>query len=364
MSSAFRLSHFSGSVLWVGLAAYVLHQVLHALVVLWHGDAAYFSCQWDCNWYVSIYDKGYATAPVADGGPIDGQANWAFFPLFPLVGGAVHWVTGVPELNAFILASKLLWLPAIWAFLTFQRAYLPDAPLWLGAALLTLNPTSIYANTGYTEPLFLMLACLSLTAIRRDAPVAAGAFGALLTATRAVGVGVGLAFLLYALAKVTRDKTANGGKLLFAGLMIPLGLAAYMVFLHQHTGDAMAFSHIQRAWDREMTNPITNLIAGFDRSRYDRIMTLLACSSFALAAYLAWRGEWGLCLFLIFATAVPLSTGYASMARYVMMQPAYVLAVVMLLHRFRWLVPVVLPVSALGYLWMSVAWQESEYFVI
>lgn len=344
----------------MGLIAFTVHQLLHAIVVLLHGDAPYLFCQYDCNWYVEIFNTGYMLeSNIKD----NGQANWAFFPLFPIIGGTVEWITGTPPHVASILSTKVLWILAIWAFLAFQREYLPASPLWIGAAFLVLNPAAIYANNGYTEPLFLLLSCLSLRAMRQDRPVMAGAFGALLTATRAVGVGVGLAFALYALTQVIRKPDVNAGKLLFAGILIPLGLVSYMIFLHFHVGDALAFSHVQRAWYRELSSPLFHLKSGLGGNLYPFIMALTALTGFIMVGYLAWKGEWGLALFLLFATIIPLSTGTSSMARYVVMQPAFLLAVVMLMYNHRWLRALLVP-STLGYLWMSYAWQESLFFVI
>jgi len=351
---------------WVALIAFLIHQTLHAAVVILHGDAPYFFCQYDCNWYVGIIEFGYMPEANGDAGgsrPESDVANWAFFPLFPIISGTVHWITGTAPQVAVILSAKMLWFLAIWAFLAFQRQYVPEAPLWLGAAVLVLNPAAIYANTGYTEPLFLVIACFSLTAMRQDRPILAGMMGALLSAARAVGVGIGLTFAAYALSQVLRQSDAKAGRLLFAGMLIPLGLAAYMIFLHFHVGDAMAFSHIQRAWDRELSSPLYHLSKGLRGSPYTFIMALTALIGAALAGYLAWKGEGGLALFLLFATAIPLATGTSSLGRYVMMQPAFLLAVVMLMHDHRLLRALLVP-SALSYLWMSYAWQESLFFVI
>ena len=291
------------------------------------------------------------------------SANWAFFPLFPAISGTVQWITGVTTQIALIMSAKVLWLLAIWAFLAFQRQYLPSAPLWLGAAFVALNPGAIYANAGYTEPLFLLLACLSLTAMRQNKPVLAGTVGAMLSATRAVGVGIGLTFAAYALSQVIRGSDVKISKLVFAGLLIPLGLAGYMVFLHFYVGDALAFSHIQRTWDRELSSPLRHIENGLRGSSYSSIMVLTALIGFLLAGYLTVKGELGLALFLLFATAIPLSTGTTSMGRYVIMQPAFLLAVIMLMQNHRWLRALLVP-SALGYLWMSYAWQEALSFVI
>jgi hypothetical protein len=356
----------STSLFRVALIAFLIHQLLHAAVVFLHGGAPYFFCQYDCGWYSSILDMGYmpeATDNVGGTRPQRDAANWAFFPLFPVISGTVRWITGITPQIALIMSAKALWLLAIWAFLAFQRQYLPSAPLWLGAAFVALNPAAIYANAGYTEPLFLLLGCLSLTAMRQNKPVMAGAAGALLSATRAVGVGVGLTFAVYALSQVIRASDAKISKLLFAGLLIPLGLAAYMVFLHFHVGDALAFSHIQRTWDRELSSPLHHIENGLRGNPYSFIMVLTALTGFVLAGYLTVKGELGLALFLFFATVIPLSTGTTSMGRYVVMQPAFLLAVVMLMYNHRWLRALLVP-SALGYLWMSYAWQESLFFVI
>lgn len=353
-------------ILLTGLAAFALHQLLQAAVVWLHAGAPYLFCQYDCNWYAGILAEGYMTAPDGDAGgsqPDQNVANWAFFPLFPLLARGLAALFGLAPPVAVILASKLLWLGAIWAFLIFQRRYLPAAPLWLGAAVLVLNPAAIYANAGYTEPLFLLLACLALAAMRAERPLTAGLLGALLTATRAAGLGLGLAFALHALGRVIRDPAADGGRLILAGLLIPLGFGGYMLFLYLHTGDAMAFSHIQRAWDRSLTNPLTHLMQGLAAPGYPRLMALSALGGLGLSVYLALRGEAGLALFLAFATLLPLATGTSSMGRYVAMQPGFLLALVMLMHRYRWMRLLLLP-GAAGYLAMSHAWQEGAFYVI
>lgn len=46
-------------------------------------------CRWDCGWYRSVIADGYNTA---DFSAVSGQANWAFFPLFPLISRGLIWV--------------------------------------------------------------------------------------------------------------------------------------------------------------------------------------------------------------------------------------------------------------------------------
>ena len=62
-------------------------------------------CQWDCGWYVDIMTRGYAEEPPA---ALSGEANWAFFPAFPVLGGMVAAVLGLPPLVAAVLLNCCL----------------------------------------------------------------------------------------------------------------------------------------------------------------------------------------------------------------------------------------------------------------
>lgn len=345
----------------IGLVFFVTNQVLHGLVVLLHGEAPYLLCHYDCGWYAGIVELGYMAEPSQH--QRGDAANWAFFPLFPLLSSAMSWLTGLEASSSNVLTSKLLLLPAIWAFLMFQQQYAPQIPLWIGGILVALNPASIYANAGYTETLYLFLTCMALIGIRSDRPLLVGIMGALLTATRSVGIGIGLAFVIYTIRKMLTDPDTNVGKYVFAGLTIPLGLASYMIFLHEYVGDALAFSHIQRAWGRQIGNPVIVLMNAVNGDSYGRIMSFFAVAALGIAVYLAVQKELGLALFLAFVTLVPLSTGITSMGRYVMLQPPLLLALGLLISRYRWLYPL-LAIFILAYVAMTYAWLEGYFFVI
>lgn len=46
---------------------------------------------------------------------------------------------------------------------------------------------------------------------------------------------------------------------MLAIFIAPLGLFAYMAYLHWQIGDALAFSHVQRAWGRATGSPLDYL---------------------------------------------------------------------------------------------------------
>jgi hypothetical protein len=125
-------AHAGYTIALIAVAAFLANQLLHALIVYYHGGAPYLFCQYDCNWYAGIVENGYMAAPISQ--PVPGHeqgdvANWAFFPLFPVLSGAFNAVFGTGAHASNIIVSKLLLLPAIWAYLTFQKQYSPESPL-------------------------------------------------------------------------------------------------------------------------------------------------------------------------------------------------------------------------------------------
>jgi hypothetical protein len=43
--------------------------------------------------------------------------------------------------------------------------------------------------------------------------------------------------------------------LMLAVALVPVGISIFAVYLYLHSGDALAFVHIQRAWGRAFANP-------------------------------------------------------------------------------------------------------------
>jgi len=287
-------------------------------------------CQWDCGWYLEFAQKGLDAAPHA--GPRGDAANWAFFPLFPLLTAGLSQLLSIPHVTAgAVLSNTFVAATAAVAHDWFQgrpRSYL------VFCALLFLGPFSFYFATLYTESLALLEAALCFYFLKRRRYVAAGAAAALLSATRSIGV-----FLAFALlAAAWEEHRSEGGRIggfprrllgrpdiLLGVVLAPLGTFAYMAYLYWQVGDALAFSHIQRGWEREFGNPATVLIDAL--SRFDLLLVfvnqnsqfwngLWAVLGLGLAGYLAWRRRLPEAVFSFFGLLVPLSTGILSMPRY------------------------------------------------
>lgn len=243
--------------------------------------------RWDSVWYLTIARDGY-TDPLAP----------AFFPLYPLlvasvgalgpgllVGGML--VSLVSLLIALILLHRL-------AELELGAAY-PQAP-HLTVLATALGPMSFFLTALYSESLFLALSLGAFLSARRGRWAAAGACGALATATRSQGLLLlGALAVLYveqrrgvplALTRSRRRRRPGPSPAPTPAARpgprprrrdaawlaaIPLGLGAYLGWLWLAGLDPLAPFTAQQAWFRHFAGPLSGLrqgaAAAFDGGR-------------------------------------------------------------------------------------------------
>ena len=271
----------------------------------------------DANWYASIVKRGYEERPF----DASRQANWAFFPLHPIL-----WRTAT--LSGLGLALSGVLLANLWLLLALFQTHrwvqiLYDAQTANRAVLaLALFPTSYFLSLPWTESLFLALSASSLLALTRSRFATASAFNALASATRPTGVL--LSVLLWWDGR--KGQRLPSARIWFLAILGVSGLLAFMLLLYLRTGNPLAFSDIQSAWGRNggsltkdlrrwLTEPGT--IARFWSSPWINSSSLL----FGLvgSAWLWRKNHRGLALFAFVSIALPWATGtLVSMGRYVM----------------------------------------------
>jgi hypothetical protein len=329
-------------------------------------------CQWDCGWYMGLIDGGYHLLPPST----SGEANWAFFPLYPLLAASLKKLLALSSLMAGQLVSNAA---ALAAGFVASRILCNTRALIAFCTLLYFGPFSFYFATVYTEALFVFLSLSCFYFLSKRQYLAAGAMAALLSATRSVGVMMTLAIAVTAL----QDHLASGRSirsfpfavlqnppLVLAVLLAPLGLFLYMGYLHIHVGDALAFSHVQRAWDRQIGNPFTVLISalktkdlgGFIRTGdvSVRWMGLWSVLGLVLTVYLAWLRRFSEAIFTLLCILIPLSTHIASMPRYVIGLAPLLIISSQLLASNRILMMIALPMLALSNVFLLVLWQAQK----
>lgn len=325
-------------------------------------------CNWDCGWYVTMAETGYDRFPVPNRVT---AGNWAFFPLYPMLVGLVGKLVPLPTIVLASLLSIITAYAAVvaaWPLLGRNlRAYT------LYAAFILSGPLSMYFTTFFTEVMFVLLTTLAFRYLDRSNYLGAAAVAALLSATRIVGVFVSLSIGLKALLDWRRDtgswKGWIGGllgqpNLVLAIFVAPLGLFAYMAFLTYWMGDGLAFSHVQRAWARQMGNPALYLWRGLTSwpttpgqlLSNSQILALSAVVGLALTGVLAWRRQWPAALFALLAIVIPLTAGLASMLRFMAAMAPLTITLMTLLARWRWLFVVSLAGLLVSAWFVTLAW--------
>jgi hypothetical protein len=344
----------------VSLVLFSLGQCVEYLLLLQGGHDWSALCRWDCSWYGTIVNEGYDIVPSRHD---DGDAaNWAFFPVFALVVKAIHAFSPWSLQLTLIIASKLFYFSGVFAFIMFARAWQPGISPWVAGLVVVFNPYSIYGNTGYTESLFLALTCLSFYFLKQNRYVLSGLTGALLAATRLAGGSFGFAYL-YRMIFSWRE-SHNRSDLVLGLALIPAGLAAYMLYLYLQTGDALAFAHIQVAWQREPGNPLSHVLRIFKDLEKNALAGISVVTVICALIYLVREKQHELAIFSLSATLLPLATGLVSLPRYVSWQAPVLFAIASLLNRYRWSLPVYIAITVTFSYLVYTAWFARELWVI
>ena len=272
----------------------------------------------DGGWYMGIARNGYERRPFES----TEQHNWAFFPLFPLLLGAVSKLTGGMPLTGMVFSSLLFLAALVVLYKTTLSFGYDDGVADRAVFYLAAFPTSYFFSLPMTESLFLLLTVSSFYAARRDAWWAAGLLGALASATRVTGV-----VLLPVLALVYWQQHRKRLRVdVLKLLLIPLGLLAFMYYLDVITGDALAFRRVLGSWGRQSGFFLRPLLEYLKHPQdislsWDFRLLNFSVSVLALVCgvVLAKRREWALSLYTLAGIVIPLSSQLLqSHARYVM----------------------------------------------
>lgn len=184
-------------------------------------------------WSTFAHFDGIHYLRIASSGRYPDGGEVAFFPLYPLlVHGLVN--LGLDRLFSGILLSNLfLFLALLILRDVYQRAS------WKFSLLLLTFPMSFFFGVVYTESLFILLFALMLWFLKRKNYLLAALVVALSTATRFVGIGMAIYFILSIWGKLDLKKFFVLAASSF------MGLVGYMVYLGQTVGDPLAFVHVQ-----------------------------------------------------------------------------------------------------------------------
>lgn len=365
-------SDLAGGLIFALLTAVVSRIAVYAVGYLgyrWLGGydtAVQAFCHFDCGWYAGILRDGYAPMPA--GGLHDG-INWAFFPLFPMLGRLVLLLTGASPDIALLIAGNLAFVLAMLAIYRNGREAFGAG---FGRALVLIccfSPYSIYFSIGYAEPVFLLATALAFLGWSRERFLLAGLAAAAASATRLVGCFLVLAFALSTLGEGILSRLprlrARDLRMIGGVCLAPLGFVLFTAYLYGLTGDPRAaFDAEEIGWSRVLGNPVKIFWdALFSSSPVYVYFGVVTAIGFGLAAYLAWRRRWPEAVFLATGILAPLSSTAWAMPRFVFgLLPVYV-AIAMLVRDLRLPLSPVVGVLALLDAATTVGWVAGVGFL-
>jgi hypothetical protein len=226
---------------------------------------------------------------------MEGQANYAFFPLYPLCARALGHLVGIDPFIPGLVVSNVALVAAgtlLRRLVASQHeAVTSDRML----ALLFLYPTSFYFSAFLTEATYLALVV--------------GCFWA--ASERRWWLSWVIASACEYLSNLRWQPKRVGIEAL-GGLLPFLALAIHAAFLRRITGDALAFVHVQDAWHRRIGNPLRTLATGLSD---DPFPAVYACVVIGLLVW-GWRSlRPAELLFTGYSFLLPLSTSLMGIPR-------------------------------------------------
>ena len=247
--------------------------------------------RWDTGWYQWYVTYIGKDLEILHATPTyNGQAWWAFFPLFPSIVAFFWKIFGNNDQNNILLIGEavntVFFLVA--EYFGFKYMMVTRKSLFAAysyVAFMSLGLYSFYFSILYTEALFLMLLTLCFYFLKTKRYIAMGIAGAFLSATRNAGIMFVFVILVELVEEYIRETASFDRKspvksiflnikdfvvtnikkpeLIFGTCLVPLGFFSFMALLSKITGDGLAFLHVQRAWGKNSNGLIRNLKYAF-----------------------------------------------------------------------------------------------------
>jgi len=217
----------------------------------WRWDATFARAfkVWDGYWYLHIVDHGYP-ASIARPAPFT-AGGVAFFPGFPALTRALMRVTGLPSAIAAAVVVFAAGLVAVVALALLVRQLYDERVALRAVALFCFFPGAYTLSLLYSEGLMVTAVIVCFLALYNRRWVVAGLAGALASFSRPTGVAIVVAC---AWETVRAVRTRRDWASLWATFLVPLGAAAYLVYLWRHTGEIGVYFRVQReAWFDELS---------------------------------------------------------------------------------------------------------------
>lgn len=216
----------------------------------------------DGEHYLSIVQKGYESL------------QQAFFPGYPLLIHYSAYLFGLAETNILItglIISNLSFLFSLLLLRKIIRLDFQEKVVNYALLAVLVFPTSFYFGSFYTESPFLLLILASYYFIRKKRWLLAGLLGGLASSFRLVGIFL-LPVAVFEFYLTWRESKKLERGYLFALLLFPAGLIAYMIYLQITQGDPIIFYALQPMVGEHRTTQLIPIYQVF--WRYLKMLTI------------------------------------------------------------------------------------------
>lgn len=280
--------------------------------------------RFDTGFYTRLADNGYDKFKYDEPHP---AANWAFFPLYPLmitIAKAVTFNIFSTFTTGFVLSNIFFLIGLTFIYKYVHKNFSQDVATKT-VLLLSIFPATFYFMTAYTESLFFMLFALTLYYSDNKNWLLASIFAGLTTITRNIGIFAPLMVGLFILKehkynlKETVTKLKN-----YVILLSAVPLSAFMFFMYNLTGSPIAAFKEPLNWGRESYFPVTPLLNYLKNPtfvshwEFGLMGFIFAALGLALALYSFKKLDLPVAVFGFLAIIVPLTANLVSITRYSM----------------------------------------------
>jgi hypothetical protein len=257
---------------------------LHVETLVYDKDVRGLLRMWDGRWYELIAQDWYPhNVYGTDGKPV---GLFAFFPVYPALVRAVHFVTpfGISDSASIVsFALALLFAALFWLFVRDITS--DDRIADRAVALFAFFPGAFILTVHYSDAAMLCPAVGCLLLLRRRHWLLAGLCAAVCTAARSNGIVIVLCCAWAAGLAIKRDREWRA---LLAPVLAPLGVGLHFLYLWRHTGHALPWYvaehegwHEQASW----TAPIDRVRSFLENTQHDyQGWLIIATMCFALIA--------------------------------------------------------------------------------
>lgn len=198
---------------------------------------------WDAAWFHTTITDGYPHVAVSGQGP-EAQNTIAFFPLYRMLARTVSDITGWSALGAGMAVSLVFGAVAAVLLWMLAERLVGRQAADRAVAFFCFFPASYVLMTLYSEAVMLAFSLGCLLALQQRRWALAGLCAGLATAARPNAV-VLVACCAWAAGRAIWKH--REWRSLIAPMLAPAGILGYFVFLWHHTGEFLAWLHVQYA---------------------------------------------------------------------------------------------------------------------